>query len=78
MTVINNYNEKLAFFDLVYSTYDDDEYGWDMKEELDWRIQYTYDSLSGFQQTMEEIDIYISDLHFDRFILEQQWTQEDE
>jgi hypothetical protein len=27
---------------------------------------------------MEEIDIYISDLHFDRFILEQQWTAEDE
>jgi len=78
MTVINNNDEKLAFFDLVYQSYDDDEWGWDMKEGLDWYIQYTYDQLVNFQNQMGEIDTYISDLNFDRFLVEQQWQQEDE
>jgi hypothetical protein len=78
MTVIQNNDEKLAFFDLVYQSYEDDEYGWDMKEQLDWYIQYTYDQLVNFQNQMGEIDTYISDLNFDRFLVEQQWQQEDE
>jgi hypothetical protein len=78
MTVIRNNDEKLAFFDLVYNSYEDDEYGWDMKENLDWYIQYTYDQLVNFQNQMGEIDTYISDLNFDRFMVEQQWQQEDE
>lgn len=41
-------------------------------------MQYTYDQLQAFQSTMGEIDVYISDLNFDRFILEQQWQAEDE
>jgi len=78
MTVIGSNDEKLAFFDLVYGSYEDDEYGWDMKEQLDWQIQYTYDQLVSFQDQMQEIDTYISDLNFDRFLVEQQWQQEDE
>lgn len=35
MTVIRNNDEKLAFFDMVYNTYTDDEYGWDLKMQLD-------------------------------------------
>jgi hypothetical protein len=78
MTVIRNNEEKLSFFDLVYNSYEDDEYGWDMKENLDWHIQYTYDQFVNFQKQMGEIDTYISNLNFDRFMIEQQWQQEDE
>jgi hypothetical protein len=78
MTVIQTYDEKLAFFDLVSKTFDDDEYGWDNKEQLDWMMTEVYDTLVSFQATMEDIDIYISDLNFEKFILEQQWTAEDE
>lgn len=33
--VLNITNEKLAFFELLYKSYDEDEYGWDMMERLD-------------------------------------------
>lgn len=66
--LLDNFKQKLDFFDALRGTFEDDEYGNKERAKLDEKMARIYDMEEGFRQQFQEVDNKISDLNFEKFI----------
>jgi hypothetical protein len=75
-TLVSNNDNKIEFLYMFIDTLQPDD--WERIDELHNAIGRIYDENWEYQSQVDELDGHLSNLNFERFIVEQQWQMEDE